>query len=53
MDETSKLLLTVTIPTVMVLVGILINNRQLDQLSRHMDSQIASVRNEITPCGTK
>jgi len=58
MDESSKLLLTIAIPTVTILVGILINNRQLDQLSRnvdsriaaleqHMDSQIASVRNEI------
>jgi hypothetical protein len=47
MDESAKLLLTVAIPTVTVLVGILINNRQLDQLSRHTDQQIASLRNEI------
>lgn len=47
MDESSKLLLTVAIPTVTVLVGILINNRQLDQLARHMDSQITSLRSEV------
>ena len=32
MDESSKLLLTVAVPTVTVLVGILINNRQIDVL---------------------
>jgi outer membrane murein-binding lipoprotein Lpp len=46
MDESSKLLLTVAIPTVTVLVGILVNNRQLDQLSRHVEIQMASLRNE-------
>jgi hypothetical protein len=47
MDESSKLLLTVAIPTVTVLIGILLNNRQLDQLNRHPDQQIASLGNEI------
>lgn len=47
MDESSKLLLTVAIPTITVLVGILVNNRQLDQLSRHVDQQITSLRNEM------
>jgi hypothetical protein len=47
MDESAKLLLTVAIPTVTVLVGILVNNRQLDQMSRHMDQQITSLRNEM------
>jgi hypothetical protein len=47
MDETSKLLLAVAIPTVTVLVGILVNNRQLDQLDRHMHQQIDSLRNEM------
>ena len=47
MDESSKLLLTVAIPTVTVLVGILVNNRQLDQLGRHMDEQLTSLRNEM------
>ena len=48
MDESSKLLLTVAIPTVSVLVGILVNNRQLDQLTRHVHSQITSLRNEMS-----
>jgi hypothetical protein len=47
MDESSKLLLTVAIPTVTVLVGILVNNRQLDQLDRRFSSEVASLRNEI------
>ena len=47
MDESSKLLLTVAIPTVTVLVAILVNNRQLDQLSRHMDQQLTSMRGEL------
>lgn len=47
MDESSKLLLTVAIPTVTVLVGILINNRQLDHVVHHVDQQIMSLRNEM------
>jgi len=47
MDESSKLLLTVAIPTVTVLVGILVNNRQFDQLDRHMNQQVLSLRNEL------
>lgn len=47
MDESSKLLLTVAIPTVTVLIGILINNRQIDQLSRHMEAQLGSLRTEM------
>ena len=46
-DESSKLLLTVALPTVTVLIGILINNRQIDQLARHMDAQLGSLRNEM------
>ena len=46
-DESPKLLLTVVIPTVTVLIGILINNHQLDQLDRHVNSQIASLRSEM------
>jgi hypothetical protein len=44
----SKLLLTVAIPTITVLIGILINNRQLDQVQRHVHQQIVSLRNELT-----
>jgi len=40
-------LLSVSIPTVAVLVGILINNRQVERLERHMDAQFASLRSEI------
>jgi hypothetical protein len=47
MDESAKLLLTIVIPTVTVLVGILINNRQLDQLDRHVNQQITSLRGEM------
>jgi hypothetical protein len=42
-----KVLLTVAIPTVTVLVGILVNNRQLEQLDRHINQQITSLRNEM------
>ncbi len=45
MDESSKLLLTVAVPTITVLVGILVNHRQLRQ---HVDTQIISLRNELT-----
>ena len=34
-------------PTLAVLTGILVNNRQIDMLSRHFDSQFISFRNEI------
>lgn len=47
MDESSKLLLTVAIPTVTVLVGILVNNRQLDSLERRFSSEIGGVRGEM------
>lgn len=43
----SQVLLSVSIPTIAVLVGILINNRQIDRLERHLDVQIGSVRAEI------
>ena len=47
MDESPKLLLTVAIPTVTVLVGILVNNRQLDALDRRFTSEIAALRAEM------
>jgi hypothetical protein len=46
MDESSKLLLTVAIPTVTVLIGILVNNRKLEQLERHFTAEIAALRSE-------
>ena len=54
MDESSKLLLTVGIPTITVLVGSLVNNRQLDGVNKRIDSlnahwerQISSLRSEL------
>ena len=48
MDESSKLLLAVGLPTVTVLVGILVNNRRTDSLERHLDAQITSLRTEVS-----
>jgi hypothetical protein len=47
MDENSKLLLTVAIPTATVLVGIVVNSRQLERFDRRFSSEVASLRNEI------
>ena len=43
MDESSKLLLTVAIPTVTVLVGILANNRQLDSLRNEINARFEAL----------
>jgi hypothetical protein len=40
MDPNSQVLLSVGIPTIAVLVGILINNRQIDALRAHLDEKI-------------
>lgn len=42
-DQTVQLALSVGVPTLAVLVGILINNSRLSDLRSHMDSQFASV----------
>lgn len=42
-DQTVQIALTVGIPTLTVLVGILINNSRLTDLRSHMDSQFAGV----------
>jgi hypothetical protein len=47
MDETSKLLLTVAIPTVTVLIGILVNNRQLDSLRNEMNARFEAMNQVI------
>lgn len=47
MEENAKLLLTVGIPAITILVGILINNRQIEQIDRHVNQQITSLRNEM------
>ena len=43
----TQLLIAIGWPTLAILVGTLINNRQLDMLARHLDVQIASLRNEL------
>ncbi|MGA8027144.1 MAG: hypothetical protein WB992_08350 [Bryobacteraceae bacterium] len=47
MNPDSQVLLSVGIPTLAVLVGILINNRQIDRLEKHIDVQIDSLRAEM------
>lgn len=44
----SQVLLSVGIPTIAVLIGILINNRQIERLEKHMDAQSGSLRAEIS-----
>lgn len=43
----SQILLSIELPTIAILVGILINNRQIEQLQRHVDAQIGSLRSEL------
>ncbi|HMF77733.1 MAG TPA: hypothetical protein VK604_18905 [Bryobacteraceae bacterium] len=40
MNPNSQVLLSVGIPTIAVLVGILVNNRQIDALRAHLDDKI-------------
>lgn len=54
MGPDSQVLLSVAIPTIAVLVGILINNRQIERLEKqidrtekHLEVQIGSIRGEI------
>jgi len=42
-DQTIQIALSVGVPTIAVLVGILINNSRLSDLRSHMDSQFAAV----------
>jgi len=39
MDETTKLIIAMALPTLSVLVGILINHRQIDMLRAHVDTR--------------
>jgi hypothetical protein len=48
LDANGQVLLSVGIPTLAVLVGILINNRQVERLERHMDAQFLALRSELT-----
>jgi len=47
MEPNGQVLLSVGIPTIDVLVGILLNNRQTDSLRAHMDAQFVSLRSEM------
>ena len=40
MDPNSQVLLSIGIPTIAVLIGILVNNRQIDALRAHFDDKI-------------
>jgi hypothetical protein len=42
-DQTIQIALSVGVPTIAVLVGVLINNSHLGDLRSHMDSQFAAV----------
>ncbi len=48
MDPNAQVLLSVSIPTLAVLIGILVNNRQIERLEKHMDFQFTSLRGEMT-----
>ena len=37
----------ISIPTLAVLIGILLNMRQNERLEKHMDAQIAAMRSEM------
>ena len=43
----TQLLIAIGWPTLAILLGILINSRQIDMVSRHMDQQVISLRNEL------
>jgi hypothetical protein len=43
MDASLQLAISMSVPTLAVLVGILINNSRLSDLRSHMDSQFANI----------
>ena len=43
----TQLFLALGIPTLAILTGILVNTRQIDMISRHIDSQMTALRNEL------
>jgi hypothetical protein len=43
----TQVLLSVGLPTIAVLIGILLNTRQNERLEKHMDAQLASFRAEM------
>ena len=48
MDETTRLVVAIIVPTFAVLVGILLNNRQIDGLRSEMNARFDSLGLEIT-----
>ena len=48
MEQTTQAILTVGMPTLAVLVGILVNNSRLTDLRVHIDSRFTSVDQRIT-----
>ena len=42
-DQTTQAILTMGMPTLAVLVGILVNNSQLSDLRAHMDPRLSSI----------
>ena len=42
-----RVILTVTIPTLAVLVGILVNNSRLSDLRAHMDTRMDDLRTDL------
>jgi hypothetical protein len=43
----SQVLLSIGIPTIAVLIGILLNAQRTDRLEKHVDAQLSSIRSEI------
>ena len=48
MEQTTQAILTVGMPTLAVLVGILVNNSRLTDLRVHMDARFAGIEQRIT-----
>jgi hypothetical protein len=46
-DQTTQAILTVGMPTLAVLIGILVNNSRLSDLRAHMDSRFGAVERVI------
>ena len=47
MDEGTKLVIAMMTPTLAVLIGILVNNRQIDALCNEMNGKFESLRSEM------
>jgi len=40
-------LLSIGVPTIVILIGMLVNMRQIERLERHMDAQFLALRSEM------